>query len=275
MHYARIPGVFYLALNISSHRASVCLGMKKCFVVALAVTSFLVVGCEQRPTAPAGGQPASSPTPESTATPASTPVTTATPAPTAAAAATQEAAKPTATPEAVAPTPTPEAATPAATAEAATPTATPEAAAPTATPETAPPTATQDAAGATATPTATPEASPTASAASPATTPDAISPSPTSPPSASNSDPRPLLSSKSANEYLQSYDDYISDFKTAYQAMKQGDVTKYRSVIQRAQELQTKSDKLSGELNPEEEQRFADYLNKKANELSQFALQNR
>ena len=37
----------------------------------------------------------------------------------------------------------------------------------------------------------------------------------------------------------------------------------------------TKSDKLSGELNPEEEQRFADYLNKKANELSQFALQNR
>ena len=84
-----------------------------------------------------------------------------------------------------------------------------------------------------------------------------------------------MLSSKSANEYLQSYDDYISDFKTAYQAMKQGDVTKYRTVIQRAHELQTKSDKLSGELNPEEEQRFADYLNKKANELSQFALQNR
>ena len=82
------------------------------------------------------------------------------------------------------------------------------------------------------------------------------------------------MSSRSANEYLQSYDDYISDFKTAYKAMKEGDMTKYRFVIQRAQELQTKSEKLAGELNPEEEQRFANYLNKKANELSQFASQN-
>ena len=86
---------------------------------------------------------------------------------------------------------------------------------------------------------------------------------------------RPTLSSQSANEYLQSYDDYISDFKSAYKAMKEGDMTKYRSVIQRAQELQTKSAKLGGELNPEEEQRFANYLNKKANELAQFASQNR
>ena len=82
------------------------------------------------------------------------------------------------------------------------------------------------------------------------------------------------MSSRSANEYLETYDAYISDFKTAYQAMKQGDMTKYRSVIQRAQELQTKSEKLAGELNPEEEQKFANYLNKKANELSAFASQN-
>jgi hypothetical protein len=160
-----------------------------------------------------------------------------------------------------APTATPEAPAPAVTPEALAPTPTPEAAVPTPTPEAAVPAAT---------PTTTPEASPAPSA----TTPDAVSPSPTPPPSASTSDTRPLLSSKSANEYLQSYDDYISDFKTAYQAMKQGDVTKYRTVIQRAKELQTKSDKLSGELNPEEEQRFADYLHKKANELSQFTVQN-
>jgi hypothetical protein len=293
MHYARIPRPFDPALKISSYRASVYTGMKKCFVVALAVTTFLVVGCEQQPSAPAGGQPASSPTPESTAAPASTPVTTATPAPTAAATATPESPTPTATPEAVAPTPSPEAPAPTATPEAVAPIATPDAvaptptpdaatpkvnpgmAAPTATPETASPTPTPDATAPAVTPTPTPEASPTASPEAPATTPDAVSPSPTPPPSASKSDTRPMLSSKSANEYLQSYDDYISDFKTAYQAMKQGDVTKYRTVIQRAQELQTKSDKLSGELNPEEEQRFADYLNKKANELSQFALQNR
>jgi flagellin-specific chaperone FliS len=73
---------------------------------------------------------------------------------------------------------------------------------------------------------------------------------------------------------MQSYELYISDFKTAYRAMKNGDMTKYQTVIQRAQELKTKSDKLAGELNPEEEQRFANFLNKKANELAQFASQN-
>jgi hypothetical protein len=140
-----------------------------------------------------------------------------------------------------------------------TPTATPDAR-PTATPE--------------PTPTATPETASTP-AASPSITPDAVQPSPTSSPSAANLDVRPTLSSQSANEYLRSYDDYITDFKSAYKAMKEGDMTKYQSVIQRARELQTKSEKLGGELNPEEEQQFADYLNKKANELAQFASQNR
>jgi hypothetical protein len=132
------------------------------------------------------------------------------------------------------------------------------------------------------TPTATPEPTPAATpetastpAASPSITPDAVRPSPTSSPSAANLDVRPTLSSQSANEYLRSYDDYITDFKSAYKAMKEGDMTKYQSVIQRARELQTKSEKLGGELNPEEEQQFADYLNKKANELAQFASQNR
>jgi hypothetical protein len=61
----------------------------------------------------------------------------------------------------------------------------------------------------------------------------------------------------------------------AYKAMKEGDMTKYRSVIERAMELQRKSEKLAGELNPEEQQRFADYLNKRADELSRFASQHR
>jgi flagellin-specific chaperone FliS len=74
---------------------------------------------------------------------------------------------------------------------------------------------------------------------------------------------------------LQSYDDYITNFKSASKAMKEGDMTKYQSVIEHAHDLQTKSEKLGGELNPEEEQRFANYLNKKANELAQFASQNR
>jgi hypothetical protein len=189
--------------------------MKNCLVVAVALASFLICGCEQQPTAPPAQ---ASPTPEAT---------------------------PTATPQAT-PTATPEA----------TPTATPEAT-PTATPE--------------ASPTATPEATPTAT---PETTPGTTAPSPTTSPSAADFNTRPTLSSRSANEYMQSYELYISDFETAYRAMKNGDMTKYQTVIQRAQELKTKSDKLAGELNPEEEQRFANFLNKKANELAQFASQN-
>jgi hypothetical protein len=99
--------------------------------------------------------------------------------------------------------------------------------------------------------------------------------SPTTSPPAAASDGRPTFSSQSANEYIQSYDAYINDFKLAYQAMKQGDMTKYQAVIQRAHELESKGEKLGGELSPEEEARFADYLNRKADELGQFAGQNR
>jgi hypothetical protein len=124
-----------------------------------------------------------------------------------------------------------------------------------------------------ATPASTPAVTPqtTAPAPSPATT----APSPASSPSAATSDGRPTLSSQSANEYLQSYDAYINDFEMAYQAMKQGDMTKYQTVILRARELQTKGEKLGGELSPDEQRRFAEYLNKKAEELAQFASQNR
>jgi hypothetical protein len=112
----------------------------------------------------------------------------------------------------------------------------------------------------------------TSSAATPEST---SSPSPTTSPPPASSDGRPTFSSQSANEYVQSYDAYINDFKLAYQAMKQGDMTKYQAVIQRAHELESKGEKLGGELSPEEEARFADYLNKKADELAQLAGQNR
>ena len=131
---------------------------------------------------------------------------------------------------------------------AATPATTP-AAAPTATPETAP--------AAPAAPTATP--------AQPGATPE------TSPSPGTSSDARPQFSSPSVNDYVRTYDAYISDFKTAYVAMKQGDMSKYQTVIQRAQELETKGNNLQGELPPEEQQRFAEHLNKRANELAQFA----
>jgi hypothetical protein len=113
--------------------------------------------------------------------------------------------------------------------------------------------------------------SPTPTAAK---TPESTS-SPVPSPSAASSDAPPTFSSQSANEYVQSYDAYINDFKLAYQAMKRGDMTKYQAVIQRAHELESKGEKLGGELTPEEQARFTDYLNRKADELAQFASQNR
>lgn len=123
-------------------------------------------------------------------------------------------------------------------------------------------------------PTATPQSTPTPAAPAPLKSPDVTTPSPTPSPSAASGDGRPTFSSQSANEYVQSYDAYINDFKLAYQAMKQGDMTKYQAVIQRAHELENKGEKLGGELSPEEQARFADYLNRKADELAQFASQN-
>jgi hypothetical protein len=126
-----------------------------------------------------------------------------------------------------------------------------------------------------ATPASTPKRNPQTAPASPTPSPTTTAPSPTSSPSAATSDGRPTLSSQPANEFLQSYDAYINDFEMAYQAMKRGDMSKYQIVILRARELQTKGEKLGGELSPDEQKRFADYLNKKADELAQFASQNR
>jgi hypothetical protein len=138
------------------------------------------------------------------------------------------------------------------------PTSKPEASAtPTMTPPTAPAATPEKAPAAPAAPTATP--------AQPNATP-ATSPSP-----GTSSEARPQFSSPSVNDYVQTYDAYISDFKSAYAAMKQGDMSKYQAVIQRAQELETKGNNLQGELPPDEQQRFAEYLNKRANELAQFA----
>ena len=121
--------------------------------------------------------------------------------------------------------------------------------------------------------TATSESTPSPPASVPLKSPEETTPPPAQSPS-SASDERPTFSSQSANEYVQSYDAYINDFKLACEAMRQGDMTKYQAVIQRAHELETKAEKLGGELSPEEQARFADYLNRRANELAQFASQN-
>jgi hypothetical protein len=91
----------------------------------------------------------------------------------------------------------------------------------------------------------------------------------------STGDARPTFSNQSVNEYLESYEAYVDDFKQAYEEMKHGDMTKYQTVVQRARDLQSKGEKLGGELSPEEQSRFAEYLNKKADELKRFSQSQR
>jgi hypothetical protein len=129
-----------------------------------------------------------------------------------------------------------------------------------ATPEATPPT----------TPPPAPEASPTP--AEPATPPANPEASPTESPS--TSDARPTFKSDRANQYVATYDSYIEEFKVAYEAMKHNDLSKYQTVVAKAQELQSQGEQLAGELSPEEQRRFADYLNRKSDELAQYASQN-
>jgi hypothetical protein len=82
---------------------------------------------------------------------------------------------------------------------------------------------------------------------------------------------RPQFSSQSANEFVNSYDAFVADFKIAYEAMKNRDMTKYETVISRAQELEIKVSKIETELPPDEQKKFVDYLNRRANELAAIA----
>jgi hypothetical protein len=118
-----------------------------------------------------------------------------------------------------------------------------------------------------------------AQASTPASTPVSSPEAPASPPpdssvlsSSPNPEPesRPHFINESANEFVASYDAFISDFKAAYEAMKQRDMTKYEAVILRAKDLASKGEKLQGDLSPDEQKQFADYLSRRADELNEM-----
>jgi hypothetical protein len=226
--------------------------MRTTVFIPVALAGLLLAGCEQKPQP--GVQTAPSPTLTPNASPSAAAARELTPGPPPSATATPEL---TPSPPASAPLKSPEETTP-------PPAQSPPSAAtaPELTPATSP------------SATAALESTPSPPASAPLKSPEETTPPPAQSPSFTSGDERPTFSSKSANEYVQSYDAYINDFKLAYQAMRQGDMTKYQAVIQRAHELQSKGEKLGGELSPEEQARFADYLNRKANELAQFANQN-
>jgi hypothetical protein len=85
---------------------------------------------------------------------------------------------------------------------------------------------------------------------------------------------RPIFKNQAANDYLESYDAYIKDFKEAYRNMKQGNMVKYEAVIGRTEELQSKGEQVRKELTSEEQREFSEYLDRKAQELGQSADQN-
>jgi hypothetical protein len=85
---------------------------------------------------------------------------------------------------------------------------------------------------------------------------------------------RPTFKSDRANQYVATYDSYIEEFKVTYEAMKHNDLSNYQTVVAKAQELRSQGEQLADELSPEEQRKFADYLNRKSDELAQYASQN-
>jgi hypothetical protein len=105
----------------------------------------------------------------------------------------------------------------------------------------------------------------------PPSTPGSPAESPSSSPKVAASDAtpdRPQFANQSANEFVDRYDTFVADFKVAYEAMKNRDMSKYEAVISRAQELEIKVSQLESELSPEDQKKFADYLSRRADELA-------
>jgi hypothetical protein len=115
-----------------------------------------------------------------------------------------------------------------------------------------------------ATATATPAATTTGTAPSASPEPSAAGNSGPSPTPV----PAPHFASAEANEYVQTYEAYIQNFRTAYiQMMKDADLSGYSRLIAQAQELQARGEQIEEELDPREREAFGKYLDAKAEEV--------
>jgi hypothetical protein len=114
--------------------------------------------------------------------------------------------------------------------------------------------------------TPTPAESPTAA--------PAVSPGASESPSASSTATpgtaaivRPKFANPEVNEYLDKFDTYLTDFRIAYLEMRQGNMTKFQAMIERAKEIQTKGEQIQAQLTPEEQKEFEDYVSSKSEQL--------
>ncbi|HEY0792976.1 MAG TPA: hypothetical protein VGD78_18065 [Chthoniobacterales bacterium] len=79
----------------------------------------------------------------------------------------------------------------------------------------------------------------------------------------------PHFKSAAANDYIQAFEAYLKDFRLAYDdMMKKADLSRYSQIIAKAQEMQVKGEQVAQELDPDEQEAFAKYLDAKAEEIS-------
>ncbi|MBV9672262.1 MAG: hypothetical protein JO076_05480 [Verrucomicrobia bacterium] len=83
----------------------------------------------------------------------------------------------------------------------------------------------------------------------------------------------PAFSNNVVNQYIQIYDDYISEVKTTLTAIRKGNVSNYQRIILRTRELEESAVKAEELLNPAEQKNFTEYLAKRADEIQEFVNQ--
>jgi hypothetical protein len=83
--------------------------------------------------------------------------------------------------------------------------------------------------------------------------------------------PVPHFASAAANEYVQAYEAYLQEFRTAYlRMMQKADLSDYSRILAKARDLQVKGEEIEQELDPRESEAFGRYLDQKAEELGRI-----
>jgi hypothetical protein len=114
-------------------------------------------------------------------------------------------------------------------------------------------------------PTAAPMVSPSANEP-----PSLVSPTPSTAP-ATAAIVRPQFKDEEANQYLDDYDAYLDEFRSAYLEMQNGNMAKFQSMIDRAKEMQNKGEAVQAKLSPEEQKAFQEYIGKKSEQLGNLS----
>ncbi|WP_103866228.1 hypothetical protein [Aquimarina sp. I32.4] len=78
----------------------------------------------------------------------------------------------------------------------------------------------------------------------------------------------PTFSNKAVQEYVNSYEAYIEEYKKVAESK---DMTAFASLGEKGQELGQKAQEVMGNLSPEEGKKLGDYMTKKATQLQELS----